>query len=129
MAHTWIINMQRSCVELFMSICGHAFQVDHISSLYPIVTGLSAGDSVAVMSYGCFSEFVTVPATMAIPIPAPLPQIVALLTSGLTASIGEINRRNPVKFLDSPSIGSVACFYCAEIFRCKLYVLASDAIS
>ncbi|MEW5301521.1 MAG: hypothetical protein WDW36_004378 [Sanguina aurantia] len=51
------------------------------------VNGLSAGDSVAVMSYGCFAEFVTIPAAMAIPIPAPLPQIVALLTSGLTASI------------------------------------------
>lgn len=47
------------------------------------------GDAVAQMTYGAFSEWGVVPARHALPVPAVAPEIVALLTSGLTASIGE----------------------------------------
>ena len=46
------------------------------------------GDAVAQMAYGAFSEWGVVPARHALPVPEPAPQVVALLTSGLTASIG-----------------------------------------
>ena len=40
------------------------------------------------MAYGAFSEWGVVQAKHALPVPVIAPQIVALLTSGLTASIG-----------------------------------------
>ena len=46
------------------------------------------GDAVAQMAYGAFSEWGVVPARHALPVPEPAPEVVALLTSGLTASIG-----------------------------------------
>ncbi|MBA0675678.1 hypothetical protein Goari_017205 [Gossypium aridum] len=39
------------------------------------------------MSFGCYAEFVKVPSKHILPIPRPDPEIVALLTSGLTASV------------------------------------------
>ena len=40
------------------------------------------------MAYGAFSEWGVMPARHALPVPEPAPEVVALLTSGLTASIG-----------------------------------------
>ena len=51
--------------------------------------GLKVGDAVAEMTYGAFSEWGLVQAKVALPVPTCAPEIVALLTSGLTASIGE----------------------------------------
>ena len=42
------------------------------------------------MSYGSFSDYQLIPAKQAMPVPVVAPEIVALLTSGLTASIGEL---------------------------------------
>ena len=47
------------------------------------------GQPVAELAYGAFSEWALVPARHALPVPVLAPEIVALLTSGLTASIGE----------------------------------------
>ena len=52
--------------------------------------GLQVGQPIAEMGYGCFSEWGLVAAASAIPVPRPAPEIVALLTSGLTASIGAL---------------------------------------
>ncbi|GMJ05602.1 hypothetical protein like AT1G49670 [Hibiscus trionum] len=75
---------------------------DH-SSLLPVDAGFEAvgiiaavGDSVrnikvgtpaAIMGVGCYAEFMKVPSNNILPIPRPDPEVVALLTSGLTASI------------------------------------------
>lgn len=50
--------------------------------------GLRVGDAVAEMAYGAFSEWGVVPAKHALPVPVLAPEVIALLTSGLTASIG-----------------------------------------
>lgn len=52
------------------------------------VSGMQVGQPVAEMGYGCFSDWGVLPASSAIPVATPAPEIVALLTSGLTASIG-----------------------------------------
>lgn len=57
------------------------------------------GDAVAQMAYGAFSEWGVVPARHALPVPETAPEVVALLTSGLTASIGAPN------YVLSPSYG------------------------
>jgi len=60
--------------------------------------GLSVGSPVAVMEFGAFSEYGIVKARKAIPLPAPTPEAVALLTSGLTASIAlEVGGLRPGK--------------------------------
>lgn len=46
------------------------------------------GDAVATLSYGGFSEYAVAPDTQVLPVPRPGPDVLALLTSGLTASIG-----------------------------------------
>ena len=50
------------------------------------------GDSVAQVSYGTYCEWGLVPVKEALPVPACAPEIVALLTSGMTASIGELDK-------------------------------------
>ncbi len=50
--------------------------------------GFSVGQPVAELAYGAFSEWAVVPAKHALAVPMLAPEIVALLTSGLTASIG-----------------------------------------
>ncbi len=52
------------------------------------VTGFAPGDPVACLSYGSFSEYGVEPARTAMAVPWVGPEVVALLTSGLTASIG-----------------------------------------
>ena len=51
-------------------------------------TGLKVGDPIAELAYGAFSEWGVVRTKHALPVPVLAPEVVALLTSGLTASIG-----------------------------------------
>ncbi|KXZ55591.1 hypothetical protein GPECTOR_2g1141 [Gonium pectorale] len=51
------------------------------------VQGFAPGDCMAALSYGSFSEYGIEPARTALPVPRVAPEVVALLTSGLTASI------------------------------------------
>eukprot|EP00249_Psilotum_nudum_P024809 c29298_g1_i3 orf=333-2243(+) len=51
-------------------------------------THISVGSPVAVISFGAFAEFALVPAAHVIPVPTVTPEVVAMLTSGLTALIG-----------------------------------------
>ncbi|GLC40673.1 hypothetical protein PLESTB_000034100 [Pleodorina starrii] len=51
------------------------------------VKDFAPGDCVAALSYGSFSEYGMEPARTALPVPRVAPELVALLTSGLTASI------------------------------------------
>jgi NADPH:quinone reductase-like Zn-dependent oxidoreductase/short-subunit dehydrogenase len=51
------------------------------------VRNLAVGQPVATMQFGGFAEYAIVPAKQAMPVPRAAPEIVALLTSGLTASI------------------------------------------
>lgn len=51
--------------------------------------GLKVGDCVAELSFGTFSEWGIVSEKLALPVPTCSPEMVALLTSGLTASIGK----------------------------------------
>lgn len=54
-----------------------------------VLTGIQPGSAVASFSYDAFSEWGLLPANQALPVPDIRPEVVALLTSGLTASIGE----------------------------------------
>lgn len=49
---------------------------------------LFVGSPVATLSYGCFAEFSEVSAAYVIPVPAVIPEVVPMLTSGLTALLG-----------------------------------------
>ena len=49
--------------------------------------GLVPGQPVATTTYGGFSEYATAPWKMCMPVPEASPQVLALLTSGLTASL------------------------------------------
>ena len=51
--------------------------------------GLKVGAQVAELTYGGFSEWAIVKEKLAIPVPASSGEIIGLLTTGLTASIGE----------------------------------------
>ncbi|WOK93988.1 zinc-binding alcohol dehydrogenase domain-containing protein 2 isoform X2 [Canna indica] len=49
---------------------------------------LKVGTPVALMTFGSYAEFSVVPAKHLLPVPRPDAEVVAMLTSGLTASIG-----------------------------------------
>lgn len=51
------------------------------------VTGLPLNSPLAVLQYGTFSQYFQVDARLALPLKRVDPHVVALLTSGLTASI------------------------------------------
>nr|GME11018.1 probable quinone oxidoreductase [Ipomoea batatas] len=51
------------------------------------VRNLKVGTPAAIMSFGGYAEFVMVPAKHILPVARPDPEIIAMLTSGLTASI------------------------------------------
>ncbi|KAE8667868.1 ARP protein (REF) isoform 2 [Hibiscus syriacus] len=51
------------------------------------VRNLKVGTPAAIMGFGCYAEFMKVSSKHILPIPRPDPEVVALLTSGLTASI------------------------------------------
>lgn len=51
------------------------------------VQGLAVGQPVATMTYGGFAEFAVVASKHVLQVPAASPEMVALMTSGLTASI------------------------------------------
>ncbi|KAK9819434.1 hypothetical protein WJX74_003860 [Apatococcus lobatus] len=59
-----------------------------VAGVGPSVTDVCIGDAVAEMTFGGFADYAVLPARQALPIPHPGPEMVALLTSGLTASIG-----------------------------------------
>ncbi|KAG2434043.1 hypothetical protein HXX76_007771 [Chlamydomonas incerta] len=61
--------------------------VNVVLAAAPDVKGYRPGDCVAALSYGSFSEYGIEPARTALPVPCVAPELVALLTSGLTASI------------------------------------------
>ncbi len=58
-----------------------------LSPLTPLTLGFRVGDAVATMTYDGFGEFALTPAKVALRVPRASSDIVALLTSGLTASI------------------------------------------
>lgn len=49
---------------------------------------LFVGRPVATLTYGCFAEFSEVPDGHVLPVPAAIPEVVPMLTSGLTALLG-----------------------------------------
>ncbi|XP_050260145.1 uncharacterized protein LOC126705295 [Quercus robur] len=51
------------------------------------VTDLKIGTPAAVMTFGSYAEFIMVPSKHVLPVARPDPEVVAMLTSGLTASI------------------------------------------
>ncbi|ONM55476.1 ARP protein (REF) [Zea mays] len=51
------------------------------------VSHIKVGTPVALMTFGSYAEFTEVPAKHLLPVPRPDPEVVAMLTSGLTASI------------------------------------------
>lgn len=62
--------------------------VSVVAAVGPGVRGYAPGQAVATMTAGSFAELTVRPASALLPVPAPLAAYVALLTSGLTASIG-----------------------------------------
>ncbi len=53
------------------------------------LAGVSVGDAVATLTYDGFAEWALTPAKLALQVPRATADMVPLLTSGLTASIGE----------------------------------------
>ncbi|PWZ12365.1 Prostaglandin reductase-3 [Zea mays] len=58
-----------------------------VASVGDSVKHIKVGTSVALMTFGSYAEFVLISAKSLIPVPRPDPEVVAMLTSGLTASI------------------------------------------
>ncbi|GLT37477.1 hypothetical protein SLA2020_117930 [Shorea laevis] len=58
-----------------------------IAAVGDSVRGLRVGTPAAVMTYGSYAEFIMVPSKHILPVGRPDPEVVAMLTSGLTASI------------------------------------------
>ncbi|TYI99791.1 hypothetical protein E1A91_A13G042100v1 [Gossypium mustelinum] len=58
-----------------------------IAAVGDSVSNLEVGTPAAIMVYGGYAEFMTVPSKHILPIGRPDPEVVAMLTSGLTASI------------------------------------------
>ncbi|CAM8914083.1 hypothetical protein QQ045_031278 [Rhodiola kirilowii] len=58
-----------------------------IAAVGDAVKGLEVGMPAALMTFGSYSEFMMVPAKHVLPVARPDPEVVAMLTSGLTASI------------------------------------------
>ncbi|XP_022149218.1 prostaglandin reductase-3 [Momordica charantia] len=58
-----------------------------IAAVGDSVTHLKVGTPAAMMTFGSYAEFVTVHSKHILPVPRPDPEVVAMLTSGLTASI------------------------------------------
>ena len=54
----------------------------------PDFAGLAVGQTVGTLSYGGFGEYGIAEAKRVLPVPRASPDMVALLTSGLTASLG-----------------------------------------
>ncbi|GJM98604.1 hypothetical protein PR202_ga15631 [Eleusine coracana subsp. coracana] len=59
-----------------------------VASVGNLVHHVKVGTPVALMTFGSYAEFTLVPAKHLLPVPRPDPEVVAMLTSGLTASIG-----------------------------------------
>ena len=70
--------------------------------------GFSVGQPVAELAYGAFSEWAIVPAKHALAVPVLAPEIVALLTSGLTASIGAPAHAK-LQSVSTPCLHSAPC--------------------
>ncbi|CAK7329863.1 unnamed protein product [Dovyalis caffra] len=58
-----------------------------IAAVGESVTDLKVGTPAALMTFGSYAEFTVIPAKHILPVPRPDPEVVALLTSGMTASI------------------------------------------
>ncbi|XWS54816.1 hypothetical protein CRYUN_Cryun10bG0121700 [Craigia yunnanensis] len=58
-----------------------------IAAIGDSVSNLKVGTPAAIMTFGGYAEFITVPSKHILPIGRPDPEVVAMLTSGLTASI------------------------------------------
>ncbi|KAM7251148.1 hypothetical protein ACFE04_023031 [Oxalis oulophora] len=58
-----------------------------IAAVGDSVTHLKVGSPAAIMTFGSYAEFVTVSAKHVLAVPRPDPEVVGMLTSGLTASI------------------------------------------
>jgi hypothetical protein len=58
-----------------------------IAAVGDSVTHLKVGMPAAIMTFGSYAEFVTVSSKHILPVPRPDPEVVGMLTSGLTASI------------------------------------------
>ncbi|XP_059653924.1 uncharacterized protein LOC132300732 [Cornus florida] len=58
-----------------------------IASVGDSVDNLKVGTPVALMTFGSYAEFTMVPSKHILPVARPDPEVVAMLTSGLTASI------------------------------------------
>ncbi|CAA3028384.1 ARP (REF) [Olea europaea subsp. europaea] len=58
-----------------------------IAAVGDSVKNLKPGTPAAIMTFGSYAEFTTVPSKHILPVARPDPEVVAMLTSGLTASI------------------------------------------
>ncbi|KAF5194381.1 Prostaglandin reductase-3 [Thalictrum thalictroides] len=58
-----------------------------IAAVGASVNHLKVGTPAAIMTFGGYAQFVKVPSKHVLPVPEPRPEVVAMLTSGLTASI------------------------------------------
>ncbi|KAK6946122.1 Alcohol dehydrogenase, N-terminal [Dillenia turbinata] len=58
-----------------------------IAAIGDSVTGLKVGTPAAIMTFGGYAEYMMIPSKYILPVGKPEPEVIAMLTSGLTASI------------------------------------------
>ncbi|GAA0176371.1 oxidoreductase [Lithospermum erythrorhizon] len=59
-----------------------------VAAIGESVKHLKVGSPAAIMTFGSYAQFTSVPSKHILAVPSPDPEIIAMLTSGLTASIG-----------------------------------------
>ncbi|KAG9148209.1 hypothetical protein Leryth_014105 [Lithospermum erythrorhizon] len=59
-----------------------------VAAIGESVKHLKVGSPAAIMTFGSYAQFTSVPSKHILAVPGPDPEIIAMLTSGLTASIG-----------------------------------------
>jgi Zn-dependent alcohol dehydrogenase len=81
--------MVRFPPRISICCCAGFESVGAVVAVGPAATRFSAGQPIATVTFGGFSDYAVVDERHAIPVPEATPEMVANLTSGLTASIGE----------------------------------------
>lgn len=97
------------------------------------VTNLKEGDSVVMMQYGCFAEFLDAPAATCVLVPDLKPEYVALPVSALTAAValGELGRvkKGEVALVTAAAggTGQIAVQLLKHVYGCTVIGTCSSA--
>lgn len=99
----------------------------------PQVEHLHVGDAVALSTFGCFAEYVSVAAAICVPLPEVKPEYVTLTISGLTAAmaLGELGKpkANEVALVTAAAggTGQIAVQLLKKQYQCTVIGTCSSA--